>query len=422
MSGRATILHHVNKNLKVLDIFAGAGGLSEGFARAGCDIVAHIERDRDACETIRSRLLYHALKKSGKLEEYKKYVLGEKTRDALVRENSLQKEICSVINEEISQKSCPHLILKVQELLKGKGLDIVIGGPPCQAYSNIGRSSDRRKMKRDQRKFLYQYYVEFLRKLRPKLFVFENVPGLISAGNGFYLKDMRRLMKKIGYTTDYQVLNAADFGVPQNRKRVILIGWRNGLKILKYPTFQKVERNYTVADFLTDLPAIKAGEGARRMRNKKRSNLLESLGITDVNFQILSDHIARPQSNLDLGIYRIAIKKKSAGTNLRYSELPPRLKTYKNETVFLDRFKVVDFSAKASHTVIAHIAKDGHYYIHPDIKQGRALTVREAARLQTFPDDFLFEGSRTSQFKQIGNAVPPVFSRVIADGLIRYLR
>jgi DNA (cytosine-5)-methyltransferase 1 len=136
---------------------------------------------------------------------------------------------------------------------------------------------------------------------------------------------------------------------------------------------------------------------------------------------VLLDHVARPQSKRDLEIYKIAVKKKNRGINLRYYELPAGLKTHKNETAFLDRFKVVDASGRASHTVIAHIAKDGHYYIHPDIRQNRALTVREAARLQTFPDNFVFEGTRTSQFRQIGNAVPPMLSRIIADELLRRL-
>jgi DNA (cytosine-5)-methyltransferase 1 len=107
--------------------------------------------------------------------------------------------------------------------------------------------------------------------------------------------------------------------------------------------------------------------------------------------------------------------------NLKYNELPSELKTHKNEINFTDRFKVVDFESPACHTVVAHISKDGHYYIHPDLEQNRSLTVREAARIQTFPDDFKFEGSRTAQFKQIGNAVPPMFSKIIANTLLKYI-
>ncbi len=406
---------------KVLDLFAGAGGFSEGFVSAGCDMVAHIEMDRDACDTIRTRMMYHSLRKAGKLGEYKKYLLGKIDRETLIHQNGLRKEFDSVIQAKISRENYRDLIKEVRKRLGGEKLDVIIGGPPCQAYSHIGRSSDKGHMKRDQRKFLYEHYVEFLRALRPNIFVFENVPGLVSAGKGVYLRDMRRLMKKAGYTTDYNILNAADFGVPQERKRVILIGWRKSSGMQEYPLFRAIQRTYKVGDFFDDLPKLKAGEGETRTAHKSRSALLRTLGITSRELPLLLDHVARPQSKRDLEIYRIAVRKKNGGENTRYDELPTRLKTYKNETSFLDRFKVVDASGRASHTVIAHIAKDGHYYIHPDLKQNRALTVREAARLQTFSDNFVFEGTRTSKFRQIGNAVPPMLSKIVADELIRHL-
>ena len=135
----------------------------------------------------------------------------------------------------------------------------------------------------------------------------------------------------------------------------------------------------------------------------------------------MPDHVSRPHRKHDLEIYRIAVTHKNNGYNIKYNELPKRLKTHKNETGFLDRFKVVNFASANSHTIIAHIAKDGHYYIHPDLKQNRSLTVREAARIQTFPDDFIFEGSRTSQFRQIGNAVPPILSKIIAETILRFI-
>jgi DNA (cytosine-5)-methyltransferase 1 len=133
------------------------------------------------------------------------------------------------------------------------------------------------------------------------------------------------------------------------------------------------------------------------------------------------DHFARPNSKHDLEIYSLAVGVKADGKNIKYNELPKRLKTHKNEDVFLDRFRVVDAIARGSQTVLAHIAKDGHYYIHPDLKQNRSLTVREAARLQTFPDDYKFEGGRGSRFRQIGNAVPPMFSAIIAGELVKYI-
>jgi DNA (cytosine-5)-methyltransferase 1 len=135
----------------------------------------------------------------------------------------------------------------------------------------------------------------------------------------------------------------------------------------------------------------------------------------------LVDHYTRPHTERDLEIYKLAVESKNKGINIKYNQLPKRLKTHKNDKEFLDRFKVVDGKADSSHTVVAHIAKDGHFYIHPDIKQNRSLSVREAARLQTFPDSYKFEGVRGPQFKQIGNAVPPVFSTKLANELIKYL-
>ena len=157
------------------------------------------------------------------------------------------------------------------------------------------------------------------------------------------------------------------------------------------------------------------------MKYKNHSSFLEKIGIRDIKIDIITDHITRPQTVQDLKIYKIAINEHNKGKLLKYNELPKELITHKNTKAFLDRFKVVDSKARASQTVVAHISKDGHYYIHPDKNQLRSLSVREAARLQTFPDSYRFEGSRTSQFHQIGNAVPPMLSKIIANSLIKYI-
>ena len=406
----------------VLDLFAGAGGLSEGFVRAGCKMVGHIEMDQDSCNTVITRMLYHALLKRGKIEEYKNYTLGKITRDELIEKYNLQTERDSVICGKIGEKNYKEFIDRVKKGLNGKPLDIIVGGPPCQAYSHIGRAVDNKNMRWDNRKFLFRYYVEFLKELKPKIFVFENVPGLLTSGKGKYLREMRKLMKRAGYETDFRILNTVNFGVPQNRRRIILVGWSKESKLKNYPEFPTRSREYLVNDFFADLPKIKAGGGRPVVRNfVSESKVLTELFMASPGFDVLMDHIARPNSQHDLEIYRRAVLTKVGGRNIKYNELPSRLKTHKNETVFLDRFKVVDATAKGSQTVLAHIAKDGHYYIHPDLKQNRSLTVREAARLQTFPDDYKFEGGRGSQFRQIGNAVPPMFSTVIAAELVKYI-
>ena len=407
---------------KILDLFAGAGGLSEGFVRAGCKVIGHIEMDKDSCDTLITRMVYHALLKRGKFEEYRDYILGNVTRDELIEKYNLQTERDSVICAKIKENNYKELISQVKKRLKGGQLDIIVGGPPCQAYSHIGRAVDDKNMRWDSRKFLYRYYLEFLKALKPKIFVFENVPGLMTSGKGRYLREMRKLMKRAGYETDFRVLNTADFGVPQNRRRIILVGWNKKSKLKKYPEFPVSSHEYFVQDFLSDLPKIKAGTGKQLVRDFiSSSEILKELIIANPNLGVLMDHIARPHKKSDLEIYKRAVQIKATGGNIKYNELPKYLKTHKNEDAFLDRFKVVDGAARGSQTILAHIAKDGHYYIHPDPKQNRSLTVREAARLQAFPDDYKFEGGRGSQFRQIGNAVPPMFSAIIAAELVKYI-
>lgn len=407
----------------VLDLFAGAGGLSEGFIKAGCRMVGHIEMEKNACSTLVTRMLYHSLLEMGKMDEYKNYVLGKVSRDELIEKYGLQAERDSVICSKIDKDTYKPLIQEIKTRLNGAKLDMIIGGPPCQAYSYIGRARDENNMRQDERNFLYRYYVEFLKAFKPKIFVFENVPGLESAGGGKYLEDMQKLMKAAGYDTDYKILNAADFGVPQNRKRIILVGWSKESKLKSYPNFDgmKVERDYLVKDFLSGLPKIQAGQEIPTRKFSRANALLERLGIINSTFGLLMDHVARPNVRRDLEIYKLAVLAKKNGENIKYDQLPRRLKTHNNEEGFLDRFKVVDGKANGSHTIVAHIAKDGHFYIHPDLKQNRSLTVREAARLQTFPDDYKFEGERGPRLKQIGNAVPPMFSSILARELVEHL-
>ncbi len=297
-----------------------------------------------------------------------------------------------------------------------KNIDVLMGGPPCQAYSLVGRARDRYKMEYDRRNYLYKYYIEFLEQLNPQIFVFENVPGVLSAGNGKLFQDIQRYMDDVGYTINYRILNSADFMVLQNRKRVILIGWKKGNNF-EYPTFEKIEHIYTVKNVLDDMPDLKAGEGKEDAQDYRINDINDYLKKTKIRtpYDRVINNVSRPHRKEDLEIYKYAINKYLNGERLKYSDLPEKLQFHKNRKSFLDRFKVVDRNAAASHTVVAHIAKDGHYYIHPDIKQLRSLTVREVARLQSFPDNYKFEGSRTDQFIQVGNAVPPLMAQVIGQ-------
>lgn len=412
-------------SLRFLDLFAGAGGLSEGFARAGFDPVAHVEVDRAACLTLRTRTAFHWLGSHGSPERYEDYLHGRITRSELYRLVP-RRQIDSVINAEIGEASLPSIFNSIDEILDGAKLDLIIGGPPCQAYSIVGRSRDSNRMKGDKRNRLYRFYAEFLRYYKPSYFVFENVVGLFSARDEMgtlFFSDMQNLFHDAAYETEYRVLSADDYGVLQNRKRIVLVG-RRGKETGFYPQPEKWHPGVNVGELLMDLPPLEAGQGTVRPcpLRKYEGTYLYDARIRG-NGSCVTWHQARPNTEQDLEIYRLAVEQwNTYGTRLSYETLPGRLQTHDNVVSFLDRFKVVASDLLSSQTVVAHIAKDGHYYIHPDINQNRSLTPREAARLQTFPDDYFFESmsttpGRTAAFRQIGNAVPVLLATKIAEQL-----
>ena len=400
--------------LNYIDLFSGAGGLSEGFIREGFHPVAHVEMSKEACDTLKTRLAYHHLSQTKKQKIYFSYLQIEILREELWKIIPID-IIDSVINDEISGKTIDNIFKKIDEKLDSKKIDLIIGGPPCQAYSLIGRSRDPNRMQGDKRNFLFRYYAEFLDRYKPKYFVFENVLGLQTAGNKKYLNEMIQLFSDIGYSTDLKVLNAEEYGVLQRRRRVIIIGHRSKKKF-SFPELETIPNNYQIKrDLFYDLPKLKPGEELQVAKYTMPINeYLKSAEIRN-GVDYVTQHITRQHNEIDLEIYSIAIYKwLHRRERLKYDELPTRLQTHNKTNIFLDRFKVVDPTGH-SHTVVAHIAKDGHYYIYPDQKQVRSISVREAARIQSFPDDFFFEGGRTAAFKQIGNAVPPLMAVAIAN-------
>jgi DNA-methyltransferase (dcm) len=416
----------MKKRLKFIDLFAGAGGLSEGFIRAGFNPVAHVEMDQAACYTLKTRMAFHWLKSHDRLDRYRDYICGNIPRSAFY--NFVPKKcIESVIYSKIGADSLTQIFKIIDEFLASSPLDLIIGGPPCQAYSLVGRARDKNRMQGDKRNYLFEYYAEFLKRYKPGCFVFENVMGLLSARDEkghLYFNKMRDLFWKSGYNTEFKILSAEEYGVPQTRKRIILVGKR-GKTTGFYPLPHKWQPDIQVKEVFSDLPGLKAGEGEVtpcRTKSYHKSYLYDAnikndeLGVTW--------HQARPNSEQDKEIYRIVVDRwNTSKKRLDYNDLPERLKTHRHRNSFLDRFKVVAADLPGSHTVVAHIAKDGHYYIHPDIKQNRSLTPREAARLQTFPDDYYFESAtgipnRTPAFRQIGNAVPVLLAQNIAGKLL----
>lgn len=395
----------------VIDLFAGAGGLSEGFVQAGFVPIAHVEMDKDACDTLRTRCCYHYLHAQNKLGVYYSYLKGETSQEELYA--FVPKEVTdSVLNVEISDKTIKSTFAKIRELAGKRKVDLIIGGPPCQAYSLLGRHD--KKMEDDPRTLLYLQYGKFLKEFNPKGFVFENVPGLLSAKKGEHFKNLREYFDSLGYNVQYKMLDASDYGVLQMRRRLILVGWQKKHD-LGYPDIPIKKASAVVNDILNDLPVLRAGDvqSIAPYRQPSNSYLIES-GIRPIKEPFVTQNITRPLNSNDAAIYSYAIKIWNKNRiRLKYTDLPIEMKTHKNEASFLDRFKVVDGEG-CSHTLVAHLAKDGHYFIHPNIKCCRSISVREAARLQSFPDNFFFEGSRSAKFKQIGNAVPPLMAKCIA--------
>ena len=413
--------------MNYLDLFAGAGGLSEGFARIGATAVAHVELNKDAAETLKTRVAYYYLLQNNRLDEYRQYQRTYhldrrervRLREAFLR-NIPNDVLASVINEEISEDTIQGIFDRIDEQMRiqeVEELDLVIGGPPCQAYSVVGRSRTGSNNDNDPRHYLYRLYVQFLQRYRPRAFVFENVPGIYTAREGQIYEDIRQQLQEAGYEIHAYDLNAQDFGVPQNRKRVIIIGWRTDLPFQEFNVPVNLRNEFQVNEFLRDLPSIAAGSTCEEFNYREEAT--PALLATSIrnNDDLLTHHIARGHADRDLEIYAEVVQLwNREGRRLKYNDLREDLITHRNTRSFLDRFKVVAGNITSAHTVVAHISKDGHHYIHPDLKQNRSITVREAARLQSFPDNYFFEGSRTANFVQIGNAVPPL----MAEGIARW--
>jgi len=410
-------------SFKYIDLFAGAGGLSEGFIRAGFKPVVHVEMKKDACDTLKTRIAYHWLKDNDKIDIYYDYLKSEKKDKEELWKQIPENIINSVINKEISEDNINEIFDIIDQELIDNKVDVIIGGPPCQSYSIIGRSM--KDMTNDPRNELYKYYVKFLEKYKPNMFVFENVPGILSAKNGFFLNEIFKAIRNAGYELSLppnNYLNAKNFGVLQDRKRVIIIGWKKELNF-SYPNFEVINHSFNIKnDLFSDLKSLKNEEGTLNAieYTNPPTEYLKKYNIRN-DFNYVTQHLTRLVNENDREIYRIAVEKYNNGKELKYNELPKNLIKHSNVDHFSNRFKVVKANG-ISHTLVAHISNDGHHYIHPDIDQNRSISVREAARIQSFPDDYFFEGSRSAIFKQIGNAVPPLMAEKIAEKIKEMLQ
>ena len=391
-----------------IDLFAGCGGLSEGFYKQGFQGLTHIEYDHHACNSLRARIKHYG---------YPENEIGVLEKDIT------DKDIIKQISLEVSNKD----------------VDLLIGGPPCQSFSSLGRAKDENGMQDDPRNYLFESYEKILNHFKPKIFVFENVVGLLSAKLGNE-KIVNLILKKLGKSynlikdPNQMVLNSCDYGVPQLRKRVILIGVRkdiefdpreiyNGIIKSHYkPDASKAEKMnkkkyVTVKEAISDLPSVKPGEGEKVINHTINSWNEYLSKIRSKNETILLDHVSRTHNQKDRKRYYEMSKNKWTFKELL--EKKPSLNHIK-QRVFNNSY-VVQLWDKPARTIIAHLYKDGNQFIHPDHKQERTITPREAARLQSFPDNFVFEGSRTQQYKQIGNAVPPLMAEAIAESIKKVL-
>jgi DNA-methyltransferase (dcm) len=414
-----------NAKLCFIDLFAGAGGLSEGFIQSGFNPVAHIEMNAMACSTLETRSCYYYLKSERKLGIYYNYLRGNITRTEFLNyipENVLKTIMCV----EMSERTITGIFDRIDEVMNEDGttqIDVVVGGPPCQAYSLVGRAQSSHMgtpMEQDPRNNLYLLYSRFLKRYKPTMFVFENVMGIESANRGQTWASIQAELKRAGYDIECHEQNARDFGVMQNRRRMIIIGWKRGSG-LHYPKFKPVKINETVNQLLQDLPKMPPGQERHQYRTACFSKYVRENAIRTAD-DVLTLHQSRPHIERDIKIYKKAIELWENGhQRLNYNHLPDELKTHRNRTSFVDRFKVVEGDLDSCHTILAHLSKDGHYFIHPDINQHRSITVREAARIQSFPDNYFFEGARTAQFVQVGNAVPPLMAKAIAAEIYKQL-
>lgn len=471
-------------SIAVIDLFAGPGGLGEGFETIGkFQISVSIECDPIAHRTLELRAFTRQFTKKQIPATYYEYLKGLIDREELFNRHPIQAEAArrvARLGRLGDEKQTPAKMVDgwISESLKPKTEWVLIGGPPCQAYSLVGRArrtrEDRETFEKDEKQSLYKEYLRILEKHQPAVFVMENVKGILSAklgGRPIFGKICEDL-SSAGYTLygltglpaqdlagqwlpESFVVYSENYGVPQARHRVFILGVRNDISV-QPRALRPSSCPVDFFDAIKDLPKIWSSVSRR---NKGKQDWIKSrrIGLSlancykeetskpkhengarfidgsfeckvepdwfhDASIGGVCNHEARSHMAEDISRYAFAAAyAENKGISPSIHDFPSKLlPNHENVTnpgqniPFADRFRV-QVKGRPSSTITCHISKDGHYYIHPDPMQARSLTVREAARLQTFPDNYFFEGPRTEQYKQVGNAVPPLLAKQIAE-------